>query len=66
MNELKYLIAIVIIGFIGIATIYIGGGYLMSKSACHNTYIQSEHLITPEIKLRIKDNKVDTTYIYRK
>lgn len=27
--------------------------------------IKSEVLITPEIELRIKDNKVDTLYIYR-
>lgn len=28
--------------------------------------IKSEHLIKPQIELVIKDNKVDTLYVYRK
>ncbi len=31
-----------------------------------STEIKSEKPITPEIRLTVKDNKVDTLYVYRK
>lgn len=66
MNPLQGLIEAVIIACIGVAVIFAGGSWIISKIIYDKGYIQSEKLITPEIKLTIKDNKVDTTYIYRK
>lgn len=66
MNRLQGLMESVIIACIGVAIIFAGKSWIISKIVYDKGYIQSEHLITPEIKLTIKDNKVDTTYIYRK
>ncbi len=50
------IIAILAVGFISF-TVY----YFVKDDA-----ITSEHPIKPQIELVIKDNKVDTLYIYRK
>lgn len=54
----KFLVAL------GIGLVLIGSimGYLIF----HNSSIESDKLITPTIKLVIKNNKVDTLYIYQK
>lgn len=41
-------------------------GWIGSKITYNEDYIESQVKITPEIKLTIVDNKVDTIYIYRK
>ena len=44
------------------SAISVGVTYFATKT----DYIKSEHLIKPEIELIIKDNKVDTVYVYKK
>ena len=50
------IIVILAIGLIGFT------GYSFFK----DDSIISEHIIKPEIQLVIKDNKIDTLYVYRK
>lgn len=49
-------IAALLVGSVGFAVHW----FISSKG------IQSHKLITPEIKLTIKDNRVDTIYVYKK
>ena len=50
-----------IIGFTIFTGFCVYGIYLIS----YNTTITSNKLLTPTMKLKIKDNKVDTLYIYK-
>jgi hypothetical protein len=54
-----WMVTLIIILFIGVIGF---GGYTFFKDDA----IKSKHLIKPEIQLIIKDNKVDTLYVYRK
>lgn len=48
-------------------SVFFGGVvWILSKIAYNKDYIETHVKITPEIKLTIVDNKVDTIYIYRK
>lgn len=40
-------------------------GYIFIYLYTNRNKIESDSIITPEIKLIIKDNKVDTIYIYK-
>ena len=40
-------------------------GYLLVYLYTNRNKIESDYIITPEIKLTIKDNKVDTIYVYK-
>lgn len=47
--------------------VVIGGTtWIISKAVYNRSEIESPTEIVPEIKLSIKDNRVDTTYVYRK
>jgi len=48
------------IGFIIFTGFCIYGIYLLDNNAIH-----SDKPLTPTIELKIKDNKVDTIYVYR-
>lgn len=40
-------------------------GYVLAYLYTNRNKIESDSIITPEIKLTIKDNKVDTIYVYK-
>ena len=40
-------------------------GYIFVYLYTNRNKIESDSIITPEVKLIIKDNKVDTIYIYK-
>lgn len=40
-------------------------GYVLSYLYTNRNKIESDSIITPEVKLTIKDNKVDTIYVYK-
>ena len=40
-------------------------GYFLAYVYTNRNKIESDYIITPEIKLTIKDNKVDTIYVYK-
>ena len=40
-------------------------GYIFVYLYTNRNKIESDSIITPEVKLIIKDNKVDTVYIYK-
>lgn len=57
---------ILIIAVIAVGVISGLFSWLGAKIAYKKDYIETPVKITPEIKLTIVDNKVDTIYIYRK
>ncbi len=55
----KFLVLLcVIVGLITCTIGYIAGGGISP------TVIESDHVLTPMIKLRVVDNQVDTVYVY--
>ena len=61
--SLADIVAFIVIVGLGISA----GTYLLAKiAASHSVAIESTTPIPPEIKLVVKDNVVDTLYVYRK
>jgi hypothetical protein len=62
-DALKWIFYLAILGIVlgGINVGYIGYKYLVG----FDEEIVSPHRITPKLKLNVKDNKVDTLYIYK-
>lgn len=50
--------------FIVVVLLFLSG-YLFAYLYTNRNKIESDSIITPEVKLIIKDNKVDTIYIYK-
>jgi hypothetical protein len=61
-NFFKGIIIIAVVSFI---VAVIGMGYICYSYFFKDNSITSDKLIVPEIKLIVKDNKVDTLYIYK-
>lgn len=62
----KLLVESFILVVLVVAVMFGGGVWIVSKIAYNKDYIETPVKITPEIKLTIVDNKVDTIYVYRK
>lgn len=65
LKGLEYVFYMALIGVILIAIVAIYGGYKLFNHYYGEEVITSSKRINPELQLIVKDNKVDTLFVYK-
>jgi hypothetical protein len=64
-DMLKGLVPLLLMGVVFLFISLFMGSYILVDKLILSNSIESDKLIIPEIKLIIKDNKIDTIYVYK-